>query len=101
MRTIPQPTPALVAADIASLCVVDVREADEITAGGFGGGIHIPLGQLSARLGELSGSMPIATVCQSGRRNQRAAEVLAAAGFAVANLDGGINRWIAHGLPTA
>jgi rhodanese-related sulfurtransferase len=39
-------------------------------------------------------------VCRSGRRSQAAAEALAGAGFTVANLAGGMNRWTAEGRPT-
>jgi rhodanese-related sulfurtransferase len=44
--------------------------------------------------------MPIVTVRQNGRRSQRAAEAPAGAGFTVANLDGGMNRWLTDGRPT-
>jgi rhodanese-related sulfurtransferase len=101
MSTIPQLTPAQLAADTTGARVLDVREPDEVAAGAIAGSTSIPLGQLPARLGELDRATPIVTICQSGRRSQRAAEALAAAGFTVANLDGGMNAWLAAGRPTA
>jgi rhodanese-related sulfurtransferase len=105
MSTIPQVTAAQLAADITGARVIDVREADEAAAGTIADSTiadstNIPLGQLPDRLGDLDRSTPIVTVCQSGRRSQRAAEALAGAGFTVADLDGGLNRWLSDGRPT-
>jgi rhodanese-related sulfurtransferase len=60
-----------------------------------------PLGELTARVGELDPGTPITTVCQSGRRSQQAAEALAAAGLRVSTMAGGMNAWRDAGLPTA
>lgn len=81
--------------------MIDVREPDEVATGAIAGSTNIPLGQLPARIGELDRTTPIVTVCQGGGRSQRAAEALAGVGFTVANLDGGMNRWLADGQPTA
>ena len=96
---IPQVTPAQVAADTDST-VVDVREPDEVATGAIAGSTAIPLGQLTTRIGELDPATPVVTVCQSGRRSQQAAEALAAAGYDVANMAGGMNAWREAGLPT-
>lgn len=100
MATIPQPTPTQVAAQ-TSARVLDVREPDEVAAGAIAGSINIPLGELTARQDELDTAIPIITVCQSGRRSQRAAEALSAAGYGVSNLDGGMNAWTQDGKPVA
>ncbi|MCW2583800.1 MAG: hypothetical protein JWQ53_2590 [Klenkia sp.] len=97
---IAQLTPAQVAADTHST-VVDVREPDEVATGAIAGSAAIPLGQLVARAGELDPGVPVITVCQSGRRSQQAAEVLAASGREVANMAGGMNAWREAGLPAA
>jgi rhodanese-related sulfurtransferase len=68
--------------------------------GGRPGCANIPLSQLPARVGELDRGTPIVAVCRSGRRSQAAAEALAGAGFTVANLAGGMNRWTEEGHPT-
>jgi rhodanese-related sulfurtransferase len=100
MSTVPQLSPAQLAADTAGAHVVDVREPAEVADGAITGSVNIPLSQLAARLRELDPAMPIVTVCRSGRRSQAAAEALTAAGFTVANLAGGMSRWTAEGCPT-
>jgi rhodanese-related sulfurtransferase len=97
MSTVPQLTPARLAAQRTSVRVLDVREPEEVAAGRIPGSINIPLGQLPGEFDALTPGVPVVTVCQSGRRSQRAAEALAAAGFTVANLDGGMNGWVADG----
>ncbi|QNG39275.1 rhodanese-like domain-containing protein [Geodermatophilaceae bacterium NBWT11] len=98
--TVSQLAPTQVAADTART-VVDVREPDEVATGAVAGSTAIPLGELAARVGELDPSVPVITVCQSGRRSQQAAEALVAAGYDVANMAGGMNAWRDAGLPTA
>ena len=97
---IAQLTPAE-AADRTEAVVLDVREAAELPEGRIAGSTHIPLGQLSARAFELDRARPVITVCRSGGRSSQAAQFLAGQGYDVANLDGGMTRWIAEGRPTA
>ena len=100
MSSVYQMTPTLLAANPIHAQVIDVREPDEIEAGTIAGSVNIPLADLPSRIGELDSSFPMVTVCRSGQRSQRAAEALQAAGFTVANLEGGIDRWTAEGHPT-
>ena len=100
MTSIAQLTPTQVAAQ-TSARVLDVREPDEVATGAIAGSINIPLGELAARQAELDPATPLITVCQSGRRSQKAAEALSAAGYQVSNLDGGMNSWIQNGKPLA
>jgi len=79
--------------------VVDVREADEVASGMIAGARHIPLAQLTARLGELDKTRPVVAVCRSGRRSAAAADQLAAAGFTSYTMTGGMLDWSAAGLP--
>lgn len=81
--------------------IVDVREDEEVAEGRIPGAIHIPLGQLAARAGELDRERPVITVCRSGRRSAGAAEQLEAAGFDTATMGGGMVAWHAAGLPTS
>jgi rhodanese-related sulfurtransferase len=84
--------------------VLDVREESEVKDGRIVNAIHIPLGALRSRIGELEPhrSKPIIVNCRSGHRSASACGVLAKAGFAtVYNLRGGINAWQSAGLPTA
>jgi sulfur dioxygenase len=80
--------------------VLDVREPEEF-AHGLGhiqGALLVPLGDLEARLAEVSAQRPVVTVCRSGARSARAAAMLVKAGFVdVANLSGGMLRWRAEG----
>ena len=91
--------------DIASLTdrgdvqVVDVREDDEWSAGHIAGARHIPLGQLTARVGELDLERTIAVVCRSGARSSRAVAALVAAGLPAQNVDGGMTAWALSGRP--
>jgi rhodanese-related sulfurtransferase len=96
---ISQLTPAQ-AADRTEAVVLDVREAGELAEGRIAGSTHVPLGQLAARAFELDRGRPVITVCRSGGRSSQAAQFLAAQGYDVANLDGGMTQWIAEGRPT-
>lgn len=91
--------PDTVHADRLEVQVLDVREDDEWAAGHIDGAVHIPLGKLEGRVRELDRSRPIVTVCRSGGRAAKAAELLDAAGLDAAVMDGGITRWAEGQLP--
>jgi adenylyltransferase/sulfurtransferase len=75
-------------------CVLDVREAWELEISRLDGIIHIPMNEITARLGELDPQRETIVMCRSGGRSLRVAEYLASQGFAeVANLTGGILAW--------
>jgi rhodanese-related sulfurtransferase len=78
---------------------LDVREDDEWRAGHIEGARHIPLGELSARVGELSKDRPIVAVCRSGSRSAAAVRGLKQLGYDAENLDGGVTAWSKAGLP--
>lgn len=74
--------------------VIDVREPQEWAAGHAAGAVHIPLGDIPARLDEIpstDASLPI--VCRSGGRSERAAQWLLQQGFDVVNVRGGMRAW--------
>jgi len=74
--------------------LVDVRDPDEVANGTLPGAINIPLHELADRLTELRPQQRVVVLCRSGMRSDRAAGMLADAGFAdVVNLDGGMNVW--------
>jgi glyoxylase-like metal-dependent hydrolase (beta-lactamase superfamily II)/rhodanese-related sulfurtransferase len=93
-------TPHALTEVLAQVQVLDVREPGEF-AQGLGhiqGALLVPLGDLEARLAEVSAQRPVVTVCRSGARSARAAAMLVKAGFVdVANLAGGMLRWRAEG----
>ena len=82
------------AADIDELLakgdvVLDVREPNELEeTGTVAGAIHIPLGQLESRLGELPKDKVILTACRSGGRASRALALLESKGFKTAGFCG-------------
>jgi NADPH-dependent 2,4-dienoyl-CoA reductase/sulfur reductase-like enzyme/rhodanese-related sulfurtransferase len=71
--------------------LLDVREASEVAESGLlGNAVHIPLGELRDRLGELPRDRRILVYCQKGQRGYLAACALKGSGFEdVANLRGG------------
>jgi hydroxyacylglutathione hydrolase len=88
------------AARTAGATIVDVRSANEWAHGHIPGALHIPLGYLADRTGEIPSSKPVIVQCQSGARSSIAASVLERHHVAnVSNLTGGIAAWAAAGLP--
>ncbi len=82
--------------------VLDVREDAEFAAGHLPRSRHIPLGQLSSRVGELAKhkEKPVLVVCRSGSRSGSACRRLKGAGFTqVYNLKGGVLAWEQASLP--
>ncbi|MBT9096121.1 rhodanese-like domain-containing protein [Methylovulum psychrotolerans] len=83
--------------------IIDVREESEWQEQHIPGALHIPLGQLASRLGELDAykHKPIIMQCRSGKRSAAAQASLKAAGFTeVYNMEGGLMAWQAQGLAT-
>ena len=74
--------------------VIDVREKWELEVASIPDVLHIPMGEIPARLGELDASREIVVMCRSGGRSMQVAQFLARNGFqSVANLTGGILAW--------
>lgn len=80
--------------------MVDVREPDEWAAGHAPGAVHIPMGDVPARLDELPVTDDsLAVVCRSGGRSGRAVQWLLQQGFDVVNVEGGMQSWLRQGKP--
>lgn len=76
------------------LSVIDVREPDEWQSGHIGEAVSIPLSEFVERVGELHDySEPIYLVCRSGNRSGKACDYLAAQGYEVINMVGGMLSW--------
>jgi adenylyltransferase/sulfurtransferase len=74
--------------------VIDVREPWEHAIARLDHAVLIPLGELAARLGEVSAGADIVTYCHHGVRSLQARDLLRAAGFShVRSLRGGIDAW--------
>ena len=61
--------------------LLDVRQDFEYAEGHLPGAKHIPLPELSERLGELERQLPILVYCRSGKRSLAAANLLAGQGL--------------------
>lgn len=100
---VPSEVPVCSAAELArrreageELCLVDVRDADELAIARIEGARWIPLPELEARIGELLAERPkrIVVHCHHGGRSEKAARLLLGRGFPrVENLEGGIEAW--------
>jgi rhodanese-related sulfurtransferase len=80
--------------------LLDVREAWEFQRGHVAGAIHIPMGQLPARIGELPRDKPLTVICEHGNRSLVATHFLLAKGFpATVSVSGGTAAWIRSKRP--
>jgi rhodanese-related sulfurtransferase len=79
----------------ADMTLLDVREDWEITLAPVPAEIvHIPMGQIADRLGELDPECETVVICRSGGRSLQVANFLSTQGFvSVYNLAGGILAW--------
>ena len=96
---VPEVAPDKVPADAL---LVDVREDDEWAAGHADGAVHIPLGEVPVRLGELGDptpDRPVYVICRSGGRSARAVAWLAEHDIPAINVGGGTWGWAASGRP--
>lgn len=102
----PPPLPAVLVSELdpaapvpSGTTLLDVREQDEWDAGHAPGAVHVPLGELTRRAGELSVDARLLVVCHTGGRSARATAWLNEAGFDAVNLEGGMVDWARAGLP--
>ena len=80
---------------------LDVREPEEWVSGHIEWATLIPLGQLADRSSQLDKETRIVVICRSGNRSAQARDFLLRQGFQfVTSMTGGMNEWIARGLPT-
>lgn len=108
-----QPAASFRAVDVAGLqadlaagkvpVLIDVRTDAEYAAGHVAQARHIPLDTLESRLAELEAHKggEIYVICQSGRRSERASQLLASKGFTPVNVSGGTGAWVSAGMPVA
>jgi rhodanese-related sulfurtransferase len=88
---------AYAAVNARTHALLDVRDDDEWNEGHAPGAVHMPVNQLDTST--LDAARPVITVCRSGGRSAKAASVLAAHGFTVSDLTGGMQQWETAGLP--
>ena len=87
------------AADLANLQLIDVREPDEWKAGHIAGAIHIPMGRLQHSIGSIDAGRRVAVICRSGVRSKGAARLLRGHSIDAASVRGGMLAWARAGLP--
>ena len=76
-----------------NISLIDVREAHELARGKIPGVKHIPLNEVQLRMSELDKNQEHIIVCRSGNRSGVACNILAAHGYNVANMIGGMLDW--------
>ncbi len=94
--SVPEITPAEFVARRASgedLTLLDVREAWELGVASVPNVVHIPMGEVAQRVGELDATKETVVLCRSGRRSLEVAKYLQQNGFRAVNLAGGILAW--------
>jgi len=96
----PDTLPEVLSADLpAGVFLLDVREADEWAAGHAPDAVHVRLGDLRARGGELPRDRELYVICRSGTRSAYAAQALAGAGWHAINVADGMTGWAVAGRP--
>lgn len=77
------------------LVILDVREPEELELASLSGVLHIPMGEVPGRAGELPRDRTIVVMCHHGVRSAHVAAYLRQVhGFErVENLSGGIDAW--------
>lgn len=70
--------------------LVDVRTKEEWEEGHEENALHVPLGEVVAKMWDLP-KRPLAIICRSGARSAHACMLLSGAGFDVCNIEGGMN----------
>jgi rhodanese-related sulfurtransferase len=79
--------------------VIDVREPFEWEAGHAAGAVHIPLGDLAARIDDVPREAPVYVICAAGGRSLQGAALLERHGIEAVNVTGGMTAWQQAGLP--
>jgi len=92
--------PAVLSTELpAGAYLLDVREDDEWAAGHAPDAVHIPVGAVSERAGEVPQDRDVYVICRSGARSAYASQALAAAGWKTVNVSDGMTGWAVAGRP--
>ncbi|MFC5403165.1 rhodanese-like domain-containing protein [Cohnella soli] len=73
--------------------LIDVREDEEVAQGIIPGAVHLPLGQIPQQLASIPKDEEVVFICRSGYRSDQACQYLAAQGYKVTNMLGGMLAW--------
>jgi len=88
-----------VAAVAPGALILDVRETAEWDDAHVADSLHIPMGQLGTRIGEVPDDRQVLVVCHSGHRSAQVTSWLVAQGYDAVNLEGGLVAWAQAGRP--
>lgn len=92
----PQVPPAAAATRLrdGEAVLLDVREPFEVQMAAVPGALHVPMGDVPARLAEIPRDRPVLVLCHHGVRSQAVADWLRRQGYEkVENVRGGIAAW--------
>ncbi len=93
-------SPSVMSTDLpAGVYLLDVREDDEWAAGHAPDAVHIPVGAIAGRTGEIPQDREVYVICRSGARSAYAAQALAGAGWTTVNVSDGMTGWAVAGRP--
>jgi rhodanese-related sulfurtransferase len=96
----PYAVPEVLSAELpAGAYLLDVREDDEWAAGHAPDAIHVRLGELGARAGELPHDREIYVICRTGARSAYAVQALTGGGLNAINVADGMTGWAVAGRP--
>ena len=84
---------AQLAADPDNTVLLDVREDMELQIASVAGAVHMPMGQIPARIEELAKDKTILCLCHIGGRSAQVTHFLSAQGYNAINVAGGIDAW--------
>ena len=79
--------------------LIDVRTPEEFASGHIQSALNLPVETLQTRLSEVPQDIPVIVYCRTGNRSAAAAQILVDAGFQPVYDLGGIQSWVAEGLP--
>jgi rhodanese-related sulfurtransferase len=82
-----------------SVVLLDVRENDEWQRGHAAGALHIPMGEVPARVAEIDPGAQLFVVCHLGGRSARVVQYLEQNGYTPVNVTGGMQAWADAGRP--
>lgn len=97
---VPEAAPDAVPPALAAGAVlIDVREPVEWAAGRAPDARHVPMSSLTDGHPDVPRDRPLFVICRSGSRSAAVAHALTAWGYDATNVTGGMQRWVALGLP--
>ena len=85
--------------DDADKFLLDVREDDEWANGHVRGAVHIPMGEVPARMEEIDPDAELYVICHSSGRSLRVLEYLERVGYEGTCVEGGMLAWVQGGKP--